>query len=238
MNKKKAEIEHNKEALHQTDESLAPSERSVLESVSEIEQSKLKVFSAKEVIYREGDSADKVFFILNGKVKLLSYLPNGRARIVRIHNQGHWLGLEGLVDQPYEHTAIAIDDVEVCSIPMANICLLEKDDPQLYCQILKQGFSQLGQAAKWIADFSTGGIKSRVARLVDFLAKLEHGQSNMVELLTVHEMADMLGVTAESVSRIMAEFKRNDTLLKLDNESDSGELYEIDSQQLEHEAGQ
>jgi CRP/FNR family transcriptional regulator len=200
-----------------------------------LKRGKRKLFSAKEIIYRESDQVDKVFIILNGMVKLLSYLPNGRARIVRLHGHNHWLGVEGLVAQPYEHNAVAVDDVEVTYISMSSLQILERDNPRQYCQIMKQGYRQLAEADRWIADFSTGCIKPRVARLVDFLSKLEYGESsNMVELLTVHEMADMLGVTPESVSRILAEFKRNDTLHKLDNHSD--DTYEIDPRQLQHEA--
>lgn len=194
---------------------------------------KHKQFLAKEVIYRESDPVDRVFVILGGMVKLLSYLPNGRARIIRLHAHNHWLGLEGLVGQLYEHTAVAVGDVAVAYISMNSLRLLERDNPTQYGQILKQGYKYLAQADRCILDFSTGGIKPRVARLVDFLAKLEHGESSsMVELLTVHEMADMLGVTPESVSRVLAEFKRNDTLHRLDGHSD--ETYEIDSQQLQY----
>jgi CRP-like cAMP-binding protein len=42
-------------------------------------------YLAKEVIYRESDRADRICVIRSGLVKLLSYLPNGRARIVRLH---------------------------------------------------------------------------------------------------------------------------------------------------------
>lgn len=196
-----------------------------------------KRFSAKQVIFRECDSVDKVFVILSGMVKLLSYLPNGRARIVRLHGQNHWLGLEGLVRQPYEHTAIAVDDVEVAYVPMNKLHLLERDHPQQYCQILKQGYSYLADADRWIAHFSTGGIKPRVARMVEFLSILEYGKSsNKVELLTVFEMADMLGVTPESVSRILAEFKRKDILHKLDGVSD--ETYVINPRKLQQVAVQ
>lgn len=199
--------------------------------------SKKRRFSARQEIYREGDQVDKVFIILGGMVKLLSYLPNGRTRIVRLHSHNHWLGLEGLVDQTYEHTAVAVDDVEVLYVSMDNIHLLEQDNPRQYCQLLKQGYRHLAQADRWLADFSTGGIRSRVARLVDFLAKLEYGElSDRVDLLTVHEMADMLGVAPESVSRILAEFKRNDTLHKPNSHMD--EAYEIDTSQLQNEAEQ
>lgn len=196
-----------------------------------------KVFTAREVIYREGDHADKVFMILGGMAKLLSYLPNGRARIVRLHSLNHWLGFEGLLDQPYEHTAIAVDDVEMVYMSLNDLHLLERDNPRQYCELLKQGYRHLALADRCLADLSTGGIRPRVARLVDFLAKLEYGEtSNRVELLTVHEMADMLGVTPESVSRILAEFKRNDILHKLSDHLD--EVYEIKAEQLQREARQ
>jgi CRP/FNR family transcriptional regulator len=198
---------------------------------------KKKRFSTRQEIFREGDRVDKVFIILKGMVKLLSYLPNGRTRIVRLHSHNHWLGLEGLVDQAYEHTAVAVDDVEVLYVSMDNIHVLERDSPRQYCQLLKQGYRHLAQADRWLADFSTGGIRSRVARLVDFLAKLEYGElSDRVDLLTVHEMADMLGVAPESVSRILAEFKRNDTLHRPNSHLD--EAYEIDASQLQNEAQQ
>ena len=224
-------------AAYSLAEDLGSSAYETLDFPGVFKESKKKCFSAKEVIYRESDPVDRVFVILGGMVKLLSYLPNGRARIIRLHGHNHWLGLEGLVGQPYEHTAVAVEDVEVAYVSMNSLHLLERDNPRQYGQILKQGYRHLAQADRWIADFSTGGIKPRVARLVGFLSTLEHGESSdMVELLTVHEMADMLGVTPESVSRILAEFKRNDTLHKLDGLSD--ETYEIDAQQLQYVARQ
>ena len=206
-------------------------------SASLFNNGKRRCYTAKEVIYRESENVDKVFFIRSGLVKLLSYLPNGRARIVRLHASRHCIGLEGLVGQPYEHTAIAVDDVVVDYIAMSSLRSLERYNPSQYCQMVKLGYKHLVQADKWIADFSTGGIKSRVARMLEFLSSLEYGEgSNMVELLTVHEMADMLGVTQESVSRILAEFKRDDTLLRLNDCVD--ETYEINANKLHYQARQ
>lgn len=219
------------------DEGSVCSDYGALMSAVMVGGSKRKCFAAREVIYREGDDVDKVLVILSGMAKLLNYLPNGRARIVSLHNHHHWLGLEGLLDQPYEHTAVAVDNLEGVYISMNYLHLLERDNLRQYCQLLKQGYRHLAQADRCLADLSTGGIRSRVARLVDFLAKLEFGESSKrVKLLTVHEMADMLGVTPESVSRILAEFKRNDILRKLNGRLD--EIYEINTEQLQHEARQ
>lgn len=224
-------------SVHDWSDGLPGDSWGLVEPQKIFEGGRQKHFSAKEVIYRETDRGDKVFKILNGMVKLLTYLPNGRSRIVRLHSHNHWFGLEGLIEQPYKHTAVAVGDVTLVYASMNSLHLLERDHPQQYCQVLKQAYRQLAQADRWAAEFSTGGIRPRVARLVDFLSKLEYGESsNRVELLTVHEMADMLGVTPESVSRILAGFKRNDILQRL--ESPLSEAYGIDAQRLQYEARQ
>jgi DNA-binding transcriptional ArsR family regulator len=52
----------------------------------------------------------------------------------------------------------------------------------------------------------------------------------MVELLTVDEMAEILGVTPESVSHHLADFKRNDILHKQPDPIQ--DLYRLDSEKL------
>jgi CRP/FNR family transcriptional regulator len=192
-------------------------------------------YLAKEVIYRESDRADRIYVIRSGLVKLLSYLPNGRARIVRLHAGNHWIGLEGLLGQPYEHTAIAVGDVEVRHVAIHSLQRLNRDNPGVFAQLLSQWHGALVHADRWISDFSTGGIRPRVARLLGFLAELEYGLPlERVELLTVCEMAEILGVTQESVSRILATFKRGDILQK--QPEASREIYRIDAPGLQREA--
>ena len=196
---------------------------------------KPKRYLAKDVIYRESDQVDRIYMIRSGLVKLLSYLPNGRARIVRLHAGGHWIGLEGLLGQSYEHTAIAVDDVEVEQVAIHTLQRLNRDDPMIFSQLLCQWHGALVHADRWISDFSTGGIKPRVARLLEFLAELEYGKPlERVELLTVCEMAEILGVTQESVSRILATFKRRDILKK--QPGPTREIYRLDAARLQREA--
>ena len=192
-------------------------------------------YQAKEIIYRESERVDRIYVIRSGLVKLLSYLPNGRARIVRLHAGNHWIGLEGLLGQPYEHTAIAVGDVEVQHVALHSLQRLNRDNPGVLGQLLCQWHGALVHADRWISDFCTGGIRPRVARLLEFLAELEYGQPlDRVELLTVCEMAEILGVTQESVSRILATFKRRELLQKLSDPS--REIYRLDAPELQREA--
>jgi len=170
-------------------------------------------YSAKEIVYNEGTIVDTMIVIRSGMIKLVNHLPNGRARIVRIHSSGSWLGLSSLLGQPFQHTAIAVDDVDAYHIPVSKLLHIKSSNPHLYSRLLEQWFDYLQDADIWISEFSTGIIKARVARLVNFLSEIgENDTSNDVKLLTCEEMADILGATPESVSRVLAEFKRKKVL--------------------------
>lgn len=194
-----------------------------------------RCFLPKEVLYHKGDRIERVILIRQGLVKLVSYLPNGRARIVRLHGNNHWLGLEGLVEPCFEHTAIAICGVDAMQIPLKTFQRMQQDDPGQFYQVMRQGYEDLFQADRWIADFSTGEIKPRVARLLEYLAELEYGQPrDRIELLTVNEMAEILGVTPESVSHHIAAFKRAAILMK--DGDPLHDLYQLDVARLQQEA--
>jgi len=170
-------------------------------------------YHAKETIYNEGAEVDTVMVIRSGMVKLISYLANGRARIVRVHSGGAWLGLGGLLGQPYEHTAIAVEDTEISRIPIGKLLRIKSDNPAMYCRLIERWFDYLQDADLWISEFSTGSIQSRVARLVNYLSEIENNAStDEVRLLTCEEMAEILGATPESVSRVLARFKREHIL--------------------------
>lgn len=199
-----------------------------------ISSAELVCYEPGDTLFNAGDEVEVLIVIKRGRVKLLDYSENGRARIVRLHQRGSTLGLNALVDIPHAHTAVAVDRLEVYSIPISAIKLLEKNTAG-YCQLLEYWYDYLALADTWITEFSTGAIRGRVARLILFLIESEGvTMPNEVILLTVEEMADTLGVTPESVSRVMADFKRKKFLVASDYSHNYG--YKVDLSAIEQEA--
>ncbi len=189
-------------------------------------------YSQQQVIYNPGSAADTVFFIIEGLLKLVSYLPSGRSRIVRLHRGGSVLGLEGLCAKRYAHAAIAVTPVSAFRLPLSTLQRLRRDDPAIYLRLVERWHDYLEIADTWITEFSTGPIRGRVARLLAYLATLRHsGDGGRVQLLTCEEMGSILGVTPESVSRILAHFKRQRILARSD-EREANELYRADVERL------
>jgi CRP-like cAMP-binding protein len=195
-----------------------------------IAATRLVHYDPNDTIYRESDEVESLYVISEGRIKLLNHLENGRSRIVRLHNRGSTIGLNGLMDEPHSHTAIAIDNVTAYQIPMHLIKTVKDEDPDAYCQLLEFWHEYLKMADTWITDFSTGAIRGRVARLIRFLVENDEATGPRdVTLLTVDEMADVLGVTPESVSRIMADLKRRKILQAM---SDLPDNYQCNIERL------
>ena len=188
-------------------------------------------------VYFEGDAAQSVYLIESGLVKLLTHLPNGRARIVRILGKGSIFGLEGLLrESAYKHSAMAVGNVVTYRIAVGRLRGFMQNSAELTGKIIEHWHNHLFCADTWITQFSAGAIKSRVARLVNFLGLLEYGQDSLcVRLLTCEEMAEVLGVTPESVSRVLAQFKRDHILSQIQDRP--FEVFTRDKSRLQAVAG-
>jgi CRP-like cAMP-binding protein len=197
---------------------------------------RLIAYQPGDSLYHEGAEIGALYVVRRGRIKLLSYLPDGRARIVRLHKRGAIIGLNGLLGEAHEHAAVAVDQVEVYQIPLTLLSPLKQQDPVAYSQLLEQWHSYLNTADTWITEFSTGPIRGRVARLLLFLIDLDEDSGpRELTLLSCEEMAEVLGVTPESVSRLLAEFKRSGILIAVGE--GTAERYRCDLSALSGEAG-
>jgi CRP-like cAMP-binding protein len=163
-------------------------------------------YPAHAALYQLGETGKSIFTIRSGLVKLIQYLPNGNQRIVRLLKPGSVAGLELVVGQDYRHTAIALENTKVCRIPMAAIEHLGIDHPQLSHQMALRWQQSVDDAERFITELSTGTAESRVAHLL-LLLQSESSKGNC-RAISREDMGAMLGITTETASRVMADFKR------------------------------
>lgn len=163
-------------------------------------------YPAHATLLKAGAKDNALYSIRQGKIKLVRQLPNGTLRTVRLLRPGDTLGLEALQNLPSRHSAIALTEVKICRIPMTVILTLKQQHPQLEQQLIMRLQQQLDTADRFITEFSTGSAEARVARLLLFLESTSTGV--YCELLGREEMASILGITTETASRIMADFRR------------------------------
>ena len=179
-----------------------------------------------QTLYRAGDPGDKMYTIRRGVLKLVQYLPDGSQRIVRLIRTADVAGLEAMVMKPYDHDAIVVQETEVCCLPVSTLQVLSKDNPELHVELLKRWQRALSEADAWLTELSTGSARERVARLL--LRLVRNGPNDECQLFGREDLGAMLGITTETASRTVAEFKRQGLLVDLGNNR-----YRVDTQKAE-----
>jgi CRP-like cAMP-binding protein len=167
------------------------------------------------VLYEAGSHKAFIYSIRRGIVKLKHIGVDGSSRIVRLLGNGAAIGLE-LLDgaTSYHHTAIALTPVDLCKIPVSTVRQLENDYPELIVHVSQQLQEQLNIADQWIVALSTGVARQRVAQLILLLERFFSEDNGAFILINREDMAAMTGIAVETVSRMIAEFKRQKILYR------------------------
>ncbi|MBL6945577.1 MAG: Crp/Fnr family transcriptional regulator [Rhodospirillales bacterium] len=165
-----------------------------------------KVYEPGDTLFNSGQAGETVFTVRSGLVKLIQFLPDGNQRIVRLLRQGALAGIEVLLGGPYENMAVVLQKTTVCEIPVSVIRQIEQNTPRLQGQILARWHLTVREAEQWLSGLSTGNARARVARL--FLYLLPEGEDRC-KLFGREDVGAMLGITTETASHTIAQFKRD-----------------------------
>jgi len=179
---------------------------------------------AGTVLYSAGGDGEALYTVRSGLVKLVQYLPDGMQRIVRLLKRGSTAGLEVIVGQSYEHSAIALQPTRLCRIPRQVIDRLSRETPRLHDQLMRRWHAALREADDRLTALSTGKAPQRLARLLLQLVEPD----GTATLFSREDLGAMLGMTTEHASRTVAELKRLNAIFEV-----SANRYRCDRAQLE-----
>lgn len=163
-------------------------------------------------ILREGFEADKVFVVCSGQVKLTVTSRDGRVLILRIAGPGDMLGMAAALKQSqYESTAEALEPTELKVMPRVEFLRFMEE------------FQEVGQnSARTIAaEYQSAVLSARrvalsgsaAGKLASVLVEWAHRVSpagsalRFTMSLTHEELANMAGLSRETVTRLLGRFK-------------------------------
>lgn len=176
-------------------------------------------YSVGSILYQEGHVDNAIYTIRSGMVKLVRYLPDGKERIIRLMKATESIGLERVLGRPYGHTAIVLQPVTACRIPIGVMQQLDEEKPRFYRQLMERWATILFQADDYIMMLLSGTVKQRVVHLIQWLTEYTESENkSTVVLLSGSDMSAMLNITPESVSRSLAELKRLNILRHIKGE--------------------
>ena len=173
-------------------------------------------FSEGELIGSAGQTPSFVGTIMSGAILLADYTAGGDKQNLAIMYTGDFLGRPGLATNPFEVQALT--NVEICGFRPRVFDDLLANFPDLQNRLVQMMFDELDTAHEWMLIIGRKTATEQVASIIVQMAYRQHKLSNKtidrhnIEvqlLLKRHHMADFLGITHETVSRIFSDFVRN-----------------------------
>jgi CRP/FNR family transcriptional regulator len=171
------------------------------------------------VLFVEGQGPRGIFVLCKGRVKLSICSTDGKTLILKIAEPGEVLGLSATVSgKTYELTAETIDPCQVNFVKREDFLRFLKEHSDACFRVAEQLSDKYNTACREIR--SLGLSHSAAEKLAKLLLEWssKSGESNKQEprvrlSLTHEEIAQMIGTSRETVTRLFAELKKRQIVL-------------------------
>lgn len=175
-------------------------------------------FKKGELIFREGDKVEGVYFVNSGKVKVHKKWGEEKELIIRFAKEGEIFGHRGLGhERQYPISATALEPVDVCFIDLDFFQATLKVNYNFMHQLLLFFADELQESERKMRDLAHMQVKGRIAQsLLALQEKFGVTTEGFIDIsLSRQDLAFFAGTTYETVFRIMNEFA-SDQLVALD----------------------
>ncbi|WP_413469452.1 Crp/Fnr family transcriptional regulator [Qipengyuania gaetbuli] len=175
-----------------------------------------KRLRAGEQLLWEGDEAIIVANVVEGVLKLSTQTADGKEQILGMVYPSDFLGRPFGETTPYGVEALS--DAQVCVFRRADFDRFAREHPRLEHKLLERTLAELDRARRWMVLLGRMNAEQKLATyLVETAERLLPANCDETKLgdertltlpLSRQQMADVLGLTIETVSRHISKLKK------------------------------
>ena len=165
----------------------------------------------KQILFSQGDAADAVFYVQEGRVKLTVVSSQGREAVVAILGAGDFVGESCLAGQPLRlATATSLEHSTVVRIDKTAIIRVLHDEPTFAELFISHLLSRNVRIQEDLVDQLFNSAEKRLARVLLLLAHFgkEGKPEPVIAQVSQETLAEMIGTTRSRVSFFMNKFRK------------------------------
>jgi CRP/FNR family transcriptional regulator, nitrogen fixation regulation protein len=167
-------------------------------------------FARDEEIYAEGDPSDGWYKVVTGTVRISKLLADGRRHIAEFCFSSDCFGLDNASERVF--SAEAVGEIIVMRYPRRATERVIDDNPQLARHLCNMTLRDLAHAQTRMLLL---GRMTALERVASFLLEMSERRDarRVLDLpMSRNDIADYLGLTIETVCRVLSAFKRGGTI--------------------------
>jgi len=162
----------------------------------------LKAFPRNNIIISEGERTDSVYVIHSGKVKMSLHGKNGKEISIGVMGPGEFFGEMALDGGPRSATVRTLEPALLFVIPKWVFTEFVIRHPEFALRLVRTLIFRMRGLLNNVRGLASLDVYGRVAHLLLELATEENGKLVIKGRLTRQDIADRVGASRESVSRI------------------------------------
>jgi CRP/FNR family transcriptional regulator, cyclic AMP receptor protein len=179
--------------------------RSLLDTMVEVR------LGRAEVLFAEGDPGERLYVIVEGKIKLGRTSGDGRENLLAILGPGEMFGELSLFDPgPRTATATSIGESRLIGLGHEDLQPFLRRHPEVAQTLLHALARRLRRTNETLADLVFSDVPGRVAKaLLDLSTRFGRPADEGVHVaheLTQEELAQLVGASRETVNKALADF--------------------------------
>ena len=176
-----------------------------------VDKNTVREYKKKQTIFSQGDSADAVFYILNGKIKLTLISKQGKQAVLSILEKDSFLGEQCLTGMPLRlSTATAIEPATIVRIEKKSMVRLLHEEPEFSELFTSYMLSHSLRVEEDLVDHLFNSSEKRLARILLLLAHVgkDANFEHVIPKISQDTLAEMVGTTRPRISFFMKKFKK------------------------------
>jgi CRP/FNR family transcriptional regulator, cyclic AMP receptor protein len=167
-------------------------------------------YRKSEKIFSQGDPADAVFYIQEGKVKVYVTSVLGKEAVIALHGNGDFFGEGCLSGQPLRlATVAAMTDCVIMRLDKAAVVRVLRDEPKFSETFMAFLLARNARIQEDLVDQLFNSSEKRLARVLLLMANFgkEGKPEPVITKISQETLAEMVGTTRSRVSTFMNKFR-------------------------------
>jgi CRP/FNR family transcriptional regulator, cyclic AMP receptor protein len=167
-------------------------------------------YRKNEKIFSQGDPADAVFYIREGKVKVCVISEAGKEAVVALHGKGDFFGEGCLTGQPLRlATVAAMTECVIMRLAKADIVRVLRDEPKFSDVFVAYLLARNARVEEDLVDQLFNSSEKRLARVLLLMANFgkEGKPEPVIAKISQETLAEIIGTTRSRVSTFMNKFR-------------------------------
>jgi CRP/FNR family transcriptional regulator, cyclic AMP receptor protein len=168
-------------------------------------------YAQAQKVFSQGDPADSVFYIQEGKVKVCVTSEQGKEAVVALHGNGDFFGEGCLNGQTLRlATVVTVTECVITRLDKLAIVRVLHDEPKFSEFFMSYLLTRNARVEEDLVDQLFNSSEKRLARALLLMANFgkEGGPQPVIAKISQETLAEMIGTTRSRVSTFMNKFRK------------------------------